>query len=49
MVEAIIGAIYVDCGGVTSVVTSVIYNLLENEFGKSSSALSILGIVLLLM
>ncbi|KAM3183257.1 hypothetical protein ACTXT7_010703 [Hymenolepis weldensis] len=36
MVEAIIGAIYVDCGGVTSVVTSVIYNLLENEFEEYS-------------
>uniref|UniRef100_A0A5K3FA09 Helicase ATP-binding domain-containing protein n=1 Tax=Mesocestoides corti TaxID=53468 RepID=A0A5K3FA09_MESCO len=35
MVEAIIGAIYVDSGGVTNVVTSVIFHLLEREFGKS--------------
>ncbi|KAM7534441.1 hypothetical protein Aperf_G00000113450 [Anoplocephala perfoliata] len=35
MVEAIIGAVFVDCGGVTSIVTSVIYNLMENEIGEA--------------
>ncbi|VDO04032.1 unnamed protein product [Rodentolepis nana] len=38
MVEAIIGAVYVDCGGNTSIVTGVIYNLLEDnirEYSKS--------------
>ncbi|KAL5966312.1 Endoribonuclease Dcr-1 [Taenia solium] len=32
MLEAIIGAIFVDSGGVTSIVTAVIYRLLEREF-----------------
>ncbi|KAL5106826.1 Dicer-like protein 1 [Taenia crassiceps] len=38
MLEAIIGAIFVDSGGATSIVTGVIYHLLEREFeayGKS--------------
>nr|CUU99449.1 hypothetical transcript [Hymenolepis microstoma] len=38
MVEAIIGAIYVDSGGVTSIVTSVIYNLLGNEIREYSKS-----------
>ncbi|KAM7534085.1 hypothetical protein Aperf_G00000110256 [Anoplocephala perfoliata] len=37
MLEAIIGAVFIDCGGVTSIVTGVIYNLLQKEieaYGK---------------
>lgn len=47
MVEAIIGAIFVDCGGVTSIVTSVIYNLLENELGKACIFLVLLRMTFL--
>ncbi|KAL7056145.1 hypothetical protein AAHC03_021158 [Spirometra sp. Aus1] len=32
MVEAIIGAVYIDCGGSMPVITSVIYKLLDREF-----------------
>lgn len=35
MLEAIIGAIFVDSGGATSIVTGVIYLLLGREFGMS--------------
>uniref|UniRef100_A0A0X3Q022 Endoribonuclease dcr-1 n=1 Tax=Schistocephalus solidus TaxID=70667 RepID=A0A0X3Q022_SCHSO len=32
MVEAIIGAVYIDCNGSTPIITSVIYKLLDREF-----------------
>ncbi|VDN34729.1 unnamed protein product [Dibothriocephalus latus] len=32
MVEAIIGAVYIDCGGSMPIIISVIYNLLDREF-----------------
>ena len=40
--EALIGAIFVDSGGATSVVTGVIYRLLEREFGMSRCVLPLL-------
>ena len=45
--EAIIGAIFVDSAGAALVVTSVIYRLLEREFGASISALPMLILVCL--
>ena len=39
VLEAIIGAIFVDCGGTMPVITCLIYHLLEREFGASSHPL----------